>query len=137
MQHMNVLAIYPHQFASCCVNYLEPRPNSIIEGYFSKLMFGDELFLMNGLTVCVPLHSKSIYHEHLTMLHNIEHELLFLHNNAKPTGQSKMVEYLMSRFNASNILAPQGLCEHVLIKISGVWENKEGATGLSFRCTTI
>lgn len=138
MQSINILAIYPHQFATDCVQFLEPRVNSIIDGYFSKIMFGNELFFTNGLTICVPVHSKSIYFEHLTMLHAMEVEILTMYNNAsiKPT-HSRIVEYLQSKYTACNILAPQGLSENILIKISGVWENKQGAVGLSFRCTSI
>ncbi len=139
MQSINVLAIYPNQFSSDCVHFLEPRTNSIIDGYFSKLMFGNELFLTNGLTICVPVHLKSIFSEHLDMLRKIELEILstYTNNSAINNTYSRIVEYLQSKYTACNILAPHGLTENILIKISGVWENKQGAVGLSFRCSTI
>jgi len=138
MQNISVLAIYPNQFASEYLHFLEPRTNSIIDGYFSKLMFGNELFLTNGLTICIPVHLKSIFSEHLDMLRKIEIDILSIYsdNPVNPT-QSRIVEYLQSKYTACNILAPQGLTENILIKISGVWENKQGAVGLSFRCSTI
>ncbi len=138
MQSMNILAIYPNQFSLDCVQFLEPRVNSIIDGYFSKLMFGNELFLTNGISICIPLHLKSVCSDHLAMLHKIEIDILSMYSNTaiQPTN-SRIVDFLQSKYNTCNILAPQGLTENILIKISGVWENKQGAIGLSFRCTTI
>jgi hypothetical protein len=133
---MSVLAIYPNQFNTNCINLLEPRPNSIIDGCFSKLLFGDELFLMHGLTICVPVCAKAIHIDHINAITNIELSLLSLYSNNVFT-VSRIVETLTLRYSITNILAPQGLSENLLIKISGIWENKQGNIGLSFRYVTI
>jgi len=133
---MSVLAIYPNQFNINCVNLLEPRPNSIIDGVFSKLLYGDELYLMNGLTICVPVCSKTIHTDYISIIAFIEHELLKLVDNKAATF-SRIVDTITNKYTITNLIAPNGLSENLLIKISGIWENKQGSTGLSFRCSTI
>lgn len=55
---MNVI-ITTHQFQSIYAHFLDRKPNMIIDGIFSKLLYSNHHFVMNGLFIDISLQSIS------------------------------------------------------------------------------
>jgi hypothetical protein len=134
---MSILAISPNQYNENNIKLSEPRVNCIIDGFFSKITFSDEMFVMQGLTLCVPVCENTIYAEHISTIDVIEQSLLGLYSKSMRLDTNRISTLLKSKYKICNITPPQGLSNNLLIKISGVWENKRNEIGLSFKCVTI
>lgn len=129
---MSLLTICPEQYSDNKVYFAEPKINSVIDGLFSKITYSDESFCMHGLYISIPICSKVIHSSTLIAINNIEKSLLSIYSN-KDTNVCRLVDVLQSKFAVSSVVAPQGLSSILVIKISGVWENRQGNIGLSFR----
>jgi len=140
---MNI-AFCLNQFRGDNIFFMDTKPNSLIDGLFTKINHCDEQFTMNGLFLTLPCElsepSKAKiescnYHS----LCDIEQELLRAYLNIrenKPVGslvsQNKLSETIQTKYDVvgtklTNKQTP------IVIKISGVWENKQGHVGLSYR----
>lgn len=143
-----------NNFSNMCINFLDSKRNIIMDGKFTKLLYSNQYFTMNGIFLNIELESYNIErsfnksflkfnpnNEHnskmIKELHKIESQILdyykvFFHSNCKPL-------YLLSKqLNNGNIKI---LCDkntvinnksNFILKISGVWETYEDI-GLTFK----
>jgi len=135
---MNI-AFNLNQFRSDHIFFMDTKPNSLIEGLFTKLNYCDEQFSMNGLYLTfmgeaqdagAPTHKVRIESSYYRALCEIEQELLRM-RGAK-TIQCKLGEALHAKYEIVGT-KPTWKLAPIVIKISGVWENKQGHVGLSYR----
>jgi hypothetical protein len=135
---MNI-AFNLNQFRSDHIFFMDTKPNSLIDGLFTKLNYCDEQFSMNGLYLtfpgeahdgAAPAHKVRIESSYYRALCEIEQELLRM-RGAK-TIQCKLGEALHAKYEivGTKLTGPQ---TPIVVKISGVWENKQGHVGLSYR----
>ena len=135
---MNI-AFNLNQFRVDHIFFMETKPNSLIDGLFTKLNYCDEQFSMNGLYLTFPgevqdsagaNHRIRIESSYYRALCEIEQELLRM-RGAKSI-QGKLGEALHAKYEivGTKLTGPQ---MPILVKISGVWENKQGHVGLSYR----
>jgi hypothetical protein len=132
------LAFNLNQFRSDHIFFMDTKPNSLIDGLFTKLNYCDEQFSMNGLYLTFPgevhdsasAHKTRIESSYYRAMCEIEQELLRM-RGAKSI-QSKLGEALHAKYEivGTKLTGPQ---MPILVKISGVWENKQGHVGLSYR----
>ena len=133
------LAFNLNQFRSDHIFFMDTKPNSLIEGLFTKLNYCDEQFSMNGLYLTfmgeaqdtgAPAHKTRIESGFYRALCEIEQELLRM-RGAK-TIQCKLGEALHAKYELVGT-KPTWKLAPIVINISGVWENKQGHVGLSYR----
>jgi hypothetical protein len=135
---MNI-AFNLNQFRSDHIFFMDTKPNSLIDGLFTKLNYCDEQFSMNGLYLTFPgeacdsaglTHRVRIESSYYRALCEIEQELLRMRGGK--IIQGKLGEALHAKYEivGTKLTGPQ---MPIMIKISGVWENKQGHVGLSYR----
>ncbi len=140
---MNI-AFNLNQFRCENIFLMETKPNSLIDGLFTKINYCDEQFTMNGLYFTFPCecveHRARIESAHYRSLCEIEQELLRAYlnvRNNKPVGslvaQNKLSETIQAKYEIVSVAKPAWNCVQIVIKISGIWENKQGQVGLSYR----
>ena len=134
---MNI-AFNLNQFRSDHIFFMDTKPNSLIEGLFTKLNYCDEQFSMNGLYLTfmgeaqdagAPTHKVRIESSYYRALCEIEQELLRM-RGAK-TIQCKLGEALHAKYEIVGT-KPTWKLAPIVIKISGVWENEAGC-GLTYK----
>jgi hypothetical protein len=117
---------------------MDKKPNSLIDGLFTKINYCDEQMTMNGiyiLSYCasVPATKQKMESTQYRILTELENEILRTYPNADPKNiTNKLSEALNSKYDIVGTKLA-GKPENVLIKISGIWENKAGQIGLSYR----
>ena len=142
------LAFELNQFCGNHIFFMDTKPNSLIDGLFTKVNYCDEQFTMNGIYLTMPgevLDSTSSAHKmriesgFYRALCEIEQELLrsyLLMRNNKPVGslvaQNKLSETMQTKYDVVGV-KPNWKQGQIVIKISGIWENKQGHVGLSYR----
>ena len=149
------LAFNLNQFCVNHIFFMDTKPNSLIDGLFTKMNYCDEQFTMNGLYLTFPgevvdvlpvqapvpvqAHKCRIESSHYRTLCEIEQELLRAYlvvRNNKPVGslvaQNKLSETLQTKYDITGV-KPTWKQGQIVIKISGIWENKQGHVGLSYR----
>ena len=142
------LAFELNQFCVNHIFFMDTKPNSLIDGLFTKVNYCDEQFTMNGIYLTLPgevLDSTSSAHKmriesgFYRALCEIEQELLrsyLLMRNNKPVGslvaQNKLSETMQTKYDVVGV-KPNWKQGQIVIKISGIWENKQGHVGLSYR----
>ena len=132
------LAFNLNQFRGDRIFFMETKPNSLIDGLFTKINYCDEQFTMNGICLTFPggepcLDRIRIDSVHYRSICDIEQELLRTYVNARinKTRQSKLGEALHAKYEIVGARAMK--LNPVIVKISGIWENKLGHVGLSYR----
>lgn len=142
------LAFELNQFCGNHIFFMDTKPNSLIDGLFTKVNYCDEQFTMNGIYLTLPgevldaaqtAHKMRIESGVYRALCEIEQELLrsyLLMRNNKPVGsliaQNKLSETMQAKYDIVGI-KPNWKQGQIVIKISGIWENKQGHVGLSYR----
>lgn len=120
---MNVFALQLHSYNPSQFFFLEPKPNIIIEGTFSKVIYTHEDFTMNGIYIHIPPDYK------LTeAVRRLETNILLQyakHNNIKK-------ELFLGSFKKQRL--PENNIERTVLNISGVWEN-ESHFGITYKWT--
>ena len=117
---MNVFALQlesytPHQFF-----FLEPKPNIIIDGTFTKIIYTSEDFTLNGIYIFIPQDNK------LTdTIRRLETNILAQYVSHSNTQK----EYFIGLFKKQRV--PEYTIKTVL-NISGVWEN-ESHFGITYK----
>ena len=138
---MNIV-LHKHQFNVESVNLLKKKTNTIIDGVFTKFIYSNEYFIMNGLYLEFPIynmacHSDSKYlnityqpyeKENLSWLHyftNIEIQILDYYNKVNNICKQN-VGILSKKLYSGNIKKCINnhyiLNNTITIKISGIWE---------------
>ena len=135
------LAITPSQFMANRIFLMDKKPNSLIDGLFTKINYCDEQMTMNGiyiLSYCTSATSATATKHKMEstqyrILTELENEILRTYPNLDPKNiTNKLSDALNSKYDIVGT-KPAGKPENVLIKISGIWENKAGQIGLSYR----
>ena len=132
------LAITPNQFMANRIFFMDKKPNSLIDGLFTKINYCDEQMTMNGIyvlsfCVSIPVTKNKMESTQYRILTELENEILRAYPNSDPKNiTNKLSEALNSKYDIVGT-KPAGKPENVLIKISGIWENKAGQIGLSYR----
>jgi len=127
---------------------MDTKPNSLIDGLFTKVNYCDEQFTMNGIYLTMPgevldaassAHKMRIESGFYRALCEIEQEMLrsyLIVRNNKPVGsivaQNKLSETMQTKYDIVGV-KPTWKQGQIVIKISGIWENKQGHVGLSYR----
>ena len=142
------LAFELNQFCGNHIFFMDTKPNSLIDGLFTKVNYCDEQFTMNGVYLTLPgevldvapsAHKMRIESGFYRALCEIEQEMLrsyLIVRNNKPVGsliaQNKLSETMQAKYDIVSA-KPNWKQGQILIKISGIWENKQGHVGLSYR----
>jgi hypothetical protein len=132
------LAMTPNQFMANRIFFMDKKPNSLIDGLFTKINYCDEQMTMNGIYVLsycasVPATKQKMESTQYRILTELENEILRTYPNSDPKNiTNKLSEALNSKYDIVGTKLT-GKPENVLIKISGIWENKAGQIGLSYR----
>lgn len=138
---MNAL-IKPHDFSKDNLSFLDTKPNTLINGLFTKINYSDAFLTMYGLYVNIPFEANA-YKNKLNsglfrLLCEIETNILadyIIYRKLDPNQVNiaiKFGEYLQNRFEIVQT-ANNSTTTSAYIKVSGVWENTTGGIGLSFR----
>ncbi len=128
----------PNQFMANRIFFMDKKPNSLIDGLFTKINYCDEQMTMNGIYVLsycasVPATKQKMESTQYRILTELENEILRTYPNSDPKNiTNKLSEALNSKYDIVGTKLT-GKPENVLIKISGIWENKAGQIGLSYR----
>lgn len=128
----------PNQFMANRIFFMDKKPNSLIDGLFTKINYCDEQMTMNGiyiLSYCasIPTTKQKMESTQYRILTELENEILRAYPNSDPKNiTNKLSEALNSKYDIVGT-KPAGKPENVIIKISGIWENKAGQIGLSYR----
>lgn len=129
----------PNQFMSNRIFLMDKKPNSLIDGLFTKINYCDEQMTMNGiyiLSYCENLVTgakQKMESTQYRILTELENEILRTYPNSDPKNiTNKLSEALNSKYDIVGTKLG-GKQENVTIKISGIWENKAGQIGLSYR----
>jgi hypothetical protein len=113
---MNVFALDIHEYNHTQFYFLEPTPNIIIPGTFSKVIYTGYDFTMNGIYIYVPLDSSND-------LNLLETQLLTQYEKHTNRPKTQTLGVKTNRLNHS---------KKMLLNISGVWEN-ETHIGLTYK----
>lgn len=148
---MNIV-LHKHQFNIESINLLKKKTNTIIDGIFTKFIYSNEYFTMNGLYLEFPIYnmtcnsdSKHLHityqpydKENLTWLHyftNVEYQILDYYNKVNNICKQH-VDILSKKLYSGNIkksIDTKCVLNNVLtIKISGIWET-ESEIGLAIK----
>jgi len=141
------LAFELNQFCGNHIFFMDTKPNSLIDGLFTKVNYCDEQFTMNGIYLTMPGEVLDATHAHKMRIESgfyralceIEQEMLrsyLIVRNNKPVGslvaQNKLSETIQTKYDIVGV-KPTWKQGQIVIKISGIWENKQGHVGLSYR----
>jgi hypothetical protein len=147
-----------NDFAIENVFFLEKTNNIIIDGFFSKIIMSDSYFTMNGLFLILPLlvnehggmsqYNKQIinFDSHIqnnllliTKISEIENNIIHyykrIHDSKKKTNLALTTQLFNGYFKIFKENESYKKSKHnkkYILKISGVWENKE-EIGVSYK----
>ena len=149
---MNIV-LFMDTFNNDFINFLETKDNIVTNGVFTKIMYSNTLFTMNGLYFYLPLNIQDIHYnsynktyikfdaniginktviQHLT---NIEKSILNLYDNYK---DKKYVLHNQLSSGFAKIHSSKSINEKTqfIVKISGIWEN-ESSIGITYKIIPI
>lgn len=117
---MNVFALQLESYNPNQFFFLEPKPNIIIDGTFTKIIYTSEDFTLNGIYIFIPQDNK------LTdTIRRLETNILSQYASHSNTQK----EYFIGLFKKQRV--PEYTIKTVL-NISGVWEN-ESHFGITYK----
>lgn len=149
---MNIV-LFMDTFNNDYINFLETKENIVTSGVFTKIMYSNTLFTMNGLYFYLPIHIQDIHYnsynktyikfdcnvginktviEHLT---NIEKSILNLYDNYKEKNcvlHNQLISGFMKVHSSKHIKENT----QFIVKISGIWEN-ETNIGITYKIIPI
>jgi len=107
MSIMNVFAVDLNIYNKNHIYFLEPKPNLLIQGTFTKMIYTGEDFTINGIYLYNTLNEN--------LLETFETEVL--DHYAKHTNTSKEpTKHVLT--------SPHKRSSSQILKLSGVWENE-------------
>lgn len=148
---MNIV-LPKYQFKIENINLLKKKTNTIIDGVFTKFIYSNEFFTMNGLYLEFPIYNMACNYENkhvtityqpyekenLTWLHyfaNIEFQLLDYYNSIHNISKQR-VDIISTKLYSGSIkkyIDNQSIINNIItIKISGIWET-ENEIGLAIK----
>lgn len=129
------------QFDEKCIYYYDPIKNNVInDGSFIRIIYSTPYFVLNGITLLIPLHNVNVekYFSKYKCSFNIETHRTFIENIRK------IEESIIKKSNISNKTPQFKLYEQVkngnikifsdtiektnnlfILKISGIWETDQ------------
>ena len=117
---MNVFALQLESYNPNQFFFLEPKPNIIIDGTFTKIIYTSEDFTLNGIYIFIPHDNK------LTdTIRRLETNILSQYASHSNTQK----EFFIGLFKKQRV--PEHTIKTVL-NISGVWEN-ESHFGITYK----
>lgn len=117
---MNVFALQLESYNPNQFFFLEPKPNIIIDGTFTKIIYTSEDFTLNGIYIFIPQDNK------LTdTIRRLETNILSQYASHSNTQK----EFFIGLFKKQRV--PEHTIKTVL-NISGVWEN-ESHFGITYK----
>jgi hypothetical protein len=147
------IALYMDTFNDTYINFMDTKENTITNGVFTKILYSDPLFTMNGLHFLFPIMFDETYSNnynktfikfrpsfHLNRniiihLSQIEESVLRTYNHKKQK-VLKLHEQLRSgcvKVNSNSAITDS---TRFAIKISGIWEN-ETSIGITYKISKI
>lgn len=138
---MNIVCLDLKKYNNKCLYFFDSKPNHIIDGTFSKVMYTDECFTMNGIYIYVPMNITlvqkidvnkysigiDIEEDVLNALRKLEIEILcgyaFSKSSKKSSDNSLYKQLLQKRFRIYESFNKNIQDSYFILKISGVWEN--------------
>lgn len=117
---MNVFAVDLNLYNKNHIFFLEPKPNLLIQGVFTKMIYTGEDFTMNGIYIHVIY---NVLNENILK----QFETQILDHYANHTNTSKKPTHLLNAGSPHK----KGRVSQIL-KLSGIWEN-ETNFGLTFK----
>jgi hypothetical protein len=156
---MNILVLPTNKIIPEYIYFLDSKNNILMDGYFTKLIYTNEWFTMNGLYINLPIeiqcvdtklyttnrgYKQTIYFsvsQYSTLLHQLD--LLEQHILSKyiPNDKTKHKSFLIIPslklgyfriFKGGENLSPIKKKAGFVLKISGIWENVS-EYGLSYK----
>lgn len=104
--------------------------NTIINNSnFIKIIYSNNIFILNGLYIKISLYYKSQNLEIMNYIHNLEKYILTTYNNVKIHNYKlrEQLKFLISKLNNSN----KNIFNYIL-KISGIWET-DSIIGVTYK----
>ena len=120
---MNVFAIDLSSYKINHFYFLEQKPNLIINGFFSKIIYTDYDYTINSMYFYIPDNLRCS-----DAIGKLETQIL--QQYTKHTNTNK--EFVIVLHNSNRLLLLKSLTFKNLLKISGVWES-DTHIGLTFK----
>ena len=149
---MNILMLPVNKIVPEYIYFLDSKNNMLMDGIFTKLIYTDEWFTMNGLYINIPIEIQGIDTNHykqtvffsVSQYSTLLHQLDLLEQNIlaryTPSDKNKHKSFLLMQslklgffriFKNDNFPTKKKITGFVL-KISGIWENTNDY-GLSYK----
>ena len=132
-----LITLKPEQFSIDKLNY-ETMPNSLVDGYYNKLEYCDDICTMRGVFIRFEIETGAkpcISYDIYKMLSGIEqsicdfyiskYEQTTINNNVS----EKISELLQRNYETKDVIHPTG---SRVLEIKCIWETKAGRMGLGF-----
>ena len=136
---MNIV-LYMDSFKDDYINFLDTKENMITNGHFTKIIYSNSVFSMNGLYFFFPIDIKEINHNNnkiIRYLSDIESSLLRLYD----TGKNKIHKPIFNQQLRSGYVKihTKGVLNKnskFIVKLSGLWENNN-EIGITYKIINI
>lgn len=150
---MNIV-LYMDSFNDDYINFLETKENMITNGHFTKIIYSNSFFSMNGLYFFFPINIKDINHNYnktfvkfdihqeinekiISYLSNIELSLLRLYdtdNNKvhKPIFNQQLISGYV-KIHTKGVINKNS---RFIVKLSGLWENNN-EIGITYKIINV
>lgn len=132
-----LITLKPEQFSIDKLNY-ETMPNSLVDGYYNKLEYCDDICTMRGVFIRFEIETGAkpcISYDTYKMLSGIEQSICdfyiskydqtAINNNVS----EKISELLQRNYEIKEVTHPTG---SRVLEIKCIWETKAGRMGLGF-----
>ena len=150
---MNILMLDVTKIFPEYIYFLDSKNNMLMEGIFTKLIYTNEWFTMNGLYINLPIEIQGIDTTHynkqtvffsVSQYSTLLHQLDLLERNILskycPTDKNKHKSFLLMqslklgyfRIFKSDTFPTKKKITGFVLKISGIWENSQ-EYGLSYK----
>jgi len=156
---MNILALPTNEIIPEYIYFLDSKNNILMDGIFTKLIYTNEWFTMNGLYINLPIEIKNLdnaktytnngykqtIYFSVSQYSTLLHQLDLLEQNIlaryTPSDKNKHKSFLLMQslklgyfriFKSDNFPTTKKKITGFVLKISGIWENAQ-EYGLSYK----
>jgi len=149
---MNIV-LFMDSFNNDYINFLETKDNIVTKGVFTKIMYSNTHFTMNGLFFYLPIHIQDIHYNSynktfikfdekvainstvIDHLYNIEKSILYLYD---PFKQKNHVLYNQLKSGFVKVHSSKHINHNsqFIVKLSGIWEN-DNSIGITYKIIPI
>jgi|LauGreSuBDMM15SN_2_FD.fasta_scaffold67743_1 hypothetical protein len=124
---MNVLVLDINGYSPNGFHFLDTKPNIIMDGVFTKLVYVDANFTMNSVFIrCTKIDDRK---DTKYMVLQIEKELLSQYMQRKQV-KKKAIRKMEAHLLSGKVKVDD--CQKLILKISGIWET-EDEYGLTYK----